>query len=637
MPLTHIDHRPILLFSLNDRNLLLNTKCPKDFTLENTTFHRVLSDLYTVRSEATLNTVFFALNKTIASISRSLKKLFPASLQAQRTKKETELSLWHYVCHHCNLIALDVEAADKEYLFGQPCLLLQNLLEPTHLAHIWKNIGKRTIALVNQAKEEAPWIGQWMHMDMRLTAHLHGGIYLTSHLTALLRDKDNKVVLLLNNHTPSYTDEYQLTHQAFRHALKQRLITFIYESSSPKAKTQKHQSKPPQQKTANNILVAHWRSEQTRWRETVERCTQQMNSQTVWFTPSLVENKYLRNSLPPPPDTNSQDKHSAQLLAGFFCQDPVDQVWIEEFCLDFLIKRWHFFSSLFDYFAVLIQQNPLCIISSSTPSIEMKMLLHLAQKHGIPRIMFPHAALHFPVEDLALDYAYCVTCYPYVTKMFKTMLPASTMEINDFSSLNLDNEYSTKAITLPKRAATPQVIILTSGSDVSYIPFFHAPTTISLLKTLWEKAQTSTKPVELVFKGHPGRPEQNLFKEANIPTTQILDNHSEIAKLYTTSDVVVTLDYVGSPNEQALRLGIPVITLIQKTNYYAYTPLMELAHNDTNLVTDNAEQCWFMIEAILSNTSKQEAIIQAQKKWHQRNFASASKDLTSWLAKTIAK
>lgn len=631
MPFNQIDNRPVLFFSGNDRHLLLATKLPKDFTLSDTTFYRIGPKCYATKSAEENNNQSFFIKASIF-LRRIRNKIIPSKLKKRIEQRNIKHSLWYYLCHTCNLVALDIDATDKQFLYGHPCVAVPDLYSPDEITHIWNQLGEKALLILEKAKKTDTQVSQWIQRDMSLISRVPSCIRLADKLSTALQSKSNRVILISDERVPPPLNLQNVTLEALRCALAGKTVILAY-----KADRNPQVNNLPQklEEVGNNIFIANWQIEKKRWAHICNELSQNFSCKIISLQVALTENKDLLSIAMAHTQTSKIPDKSICFLANLLAPEIDEKQWVQNFIKKHLIIRWSLIDKLTDFFRAIVAQRPKCIIASSSPGIEMKLMLEIAQKENIPTVMFPHAALHFPNFNLMSDFNFYAVCSPFIKRIFQEKLGIANCLISSCSTFKMDNEYPIRNKPKRYKPNLPKILVLTSNSEVSYLPFFHTPTTIKLLATLWVQTQSEPNCVQMYFKGHPGHPEHCIFAQANIPTTNILYERSEIAQLFSDTDIVITVDYIGSPNEQAIRHAIPVITLIQSSNFYFHTPMMDLAQNGTGLVTDDAKKCWRLVNSLLYTKGFRETVIEKQSQWHKKHFATETPQLSKWIGEKL--
>ncbi|MDR2891645.1 MAG: hypothetical protein LBV80_00950 [Deltaproteobacteria bacterium] len=288
--------------------------------------------------------------------------------------------------------------------------------------------------------------------------------------------------------------------------------------------------------------------------------------------------------------------------------------------------------------AIWSKFRPRLVVAENIAQPEYAVPLLAAKQLGIPSIAVPHGALHVPARCSpplpATRYAFASA---FTEDAFAESNAVSADVIGSFDAVAMENEHPVQHHeNLLPRDEKINILVLT-GPPVSLTPlhmFITDAEHTQALRQLYTIPPDLEGKARVMFKTHPGTLEFWDYYRAGIGQEQILPKNSILAEALVTTDIVVALDYVGSPHCQAMRADIPVITCIASDHLRNATQYTRIVM-EAGLVAEGVEAVWGYARRLLTDLSFRNDCLARQRTFHEARLHPRRNDWIAWLQETI--
>jgi len=329
--------------------------------------------------------------------------------------------------------------------------------------------------------------------------------------------------------------------------------------------------------------------------------------------------------------------------AGKICQDAAEGIMpyasqLGAFFEEFAVFCARLEAQLRMLRSIWSEFRPRLCLAERLPLGEYAVPLLACRQLNIPSIGLPHAELYLAaVGQSDLPATRHVFANAFTEDAFIETEPAAAGKTGSFTVVDMENEYiSQRNGRLIPRDNKVNILVVTGT------PIGHAP----LIVSCTEKDQTDglsglndTPPnlrqlIRVAFKTHPSTPGFWDYRLAGIEQERILPKDSTMADALLTTDVLVSLNYIGSPSCQAMGKGIPVITWYLERSAILRNPRLFIVAN-TGLIAETREEVWEYIRRLISEEKFRDELIVRQKEFYETQLRPRRDDWGAWLKETI--
>ena len=278
----------------------------------------------------------------------------------------------------------------------------------------------------------------------------------------------------------------------------------------------------------------------------------------------------------------------------------------------------------------------LCLVDNLSRG-EHAVPLLVCRQLGIPSIGLPEAALLLPeLKQPVLPATRQSFASAFTEDAFIETKSVTADKAGSFDSLFLENEYSTQhyeqllphdnlvnilVVTLPPLLTIPLTVYRTEKCHMD------------ALRKIDDVPSDLHQLIRMTFKTHPATPEFWDYRHAGIEQNHVLPRDSSMADALLSTEVLISLNYIGSPSCQAMKKGIPVITCLTTGKLGRDMYSLKLA--DMGLMSETPEETWEYIRRLIFDDKFRDVIIARQKEFCEAWLRPRRDDWCAWLKETI--